>query len=383
MGSSAADGDGARHGARRRVDARRTHRAGPLPPTRRSPSRLQIAAALEAAHEHGIVHRDLKPANIKLKPDGTVKVLDFGIAKALELRATSGPRRAALTTPAMTEAGLVLGTAAYMAPEQARGKSVDKRADIWAFGCVLYEMLTGKAAFLGDDVTTTLARVLEREPDLQPLPAGLAPAVRRTLELCLEKDVEEAHRGHPRRAACARGRVRESRRGAPAAPALWRRALPFAAALVVGVLHRRRLCCWSSREPRRRRAGGRTLPVTRFVITPPATAPLANLGGFDVMISPDGKRLVYFAQNPTSGDSRSMCASSTGSRRGRSRERRSQTPSATHEPVLLGRRQLGSVSARPIAGVVRVPVDGAPPLEMPSTRRPDFPRRRVGRATTR
>jgi len=162
---------------------------GRLPPSEALAVATQIAAALEAAHEQGIVHRDLKPANIKLKPDGTVKVLDFGIAKALDLRATSGPRPPALTTPAMTEAGLVLGTAAYMSPEQARGKPVDKRADIWAFGCVLYEMLTGKPAFLGDDMTTTLARVLEREPDLKPLPARLAPALRRTLELCLQKDV--------------------------------------------------------------------------------------------------------------------------------------------------------------------------------------------------
>ena len=119
---------------------------GPLPSSEALNVAMQIAAALEAAHERGIVHRDLKPANIKLKGEGTVKVLDFGLAKALDLRATSGPPPQDLTAPAMTEAGVVLGTAAYMSPEQARGKPVDKRADIWAFGCVLYEMLTGKAA---------------------------------------------------------------------------------------------------------------------------------------------------------------------------------------------------------------------------------------------
>jgi serine/threonine protein kinase len=118
---------------------------GPLPPEEALGIAMQIADALEAAHGRGIVHRDLKPANIKLRSDGTVKVLDFGIAKALETRAgMSGPQAPSLTTPAMTQAGILLGTAAYMSPEQARGKAVDQRADIWAFGCVLYEMLTGR-----------------------------------------------------------------------------------------------------------------------------------------------------------------------------------------------------------------------------------------------
>jgi eukaryotic-like serine/threonine-protein kinase len=162
---------------------------GPLPPDEAIGIALQICAALEAAHEKGIVHRDLKPANIKLRPDGTVKVLDFGIAKALEAPAgASGPHSPALTTPAMTTSGVILGTAAYMSPEQARGKTVDERADIWAFGCVLFEMLTGQPGFGGEDVTTTLARVLEREVDLRTLPATLSPAVRHTLNLCLRKD---------------------------------------------------------------------------------------------------------------------------------------------------------------------------------------------------
>src|SRR5262245_17474801 len=164
---------------------------GPIPVAEALRIANQIADALEAAHERAIVHRDLKPANVKIKPDGTVKVLDFGIAKALDPRFVTGPGPAALTTPAMTEAGMILGTAAYMSPEQARGKFVDQRTDIWAFGCVLYEMLTGKPAFLGEDVTSTLARVLETPAKLDELPSGVPPAVRRTLELCLEKDARK------------------------------------------------------------------------------------------------------------------------------------------------------------------------------------------------
>jgi serine/threonine-protein kinase len=160
---------------------------GKLPPGEALEIAAQIAAALEAAHAHGIVHRDLKPGNVKITTDGTVKLLDFGLAKALD-GPLATPQGSTLTTPAVTQAGVVLGTAAYMSPEQARGKTADERADIWAFGCVLYEMLAGRSPFLSDDVTTTLARVLERDPDLGGLPDTTAPAVRRTIELCLQKD---------------------------------------------------------------------------------------------------------------------------------------------------------------------------------------------------
>jgi Tol biopolymer transport system component len=162
---------------------------GPLPPDEALSIALQITEGLEAAHERGIVHRDLKPANVKLRADGTVKILDFGIAKALDSgTADSGPVAPSLTTPAMTQAGMILGTAAYMSPEQARGKHVDRRADIWAFGCVLYEMLTGQPAFGGEDVPITLARVLAYDADMTTMPKAIAPGVRQTLELCLRKD---------------------------------------------------------------------------------------------------------------------------------------------------------------------------------------------------
>jgi serine/threonine-protein kinase len=156
----------------------------------------QIAEALKAAHEQGIIHRDLKPANIKVRDDATVKVLDFGLAKALE--SSSLPRMdlansPTITSPAMmTGVGTILGTAAYMSPEQAKGRPADKRSDIWAFGCVVYEMLTGRRAFEAEDVSDTLANVLKSEPDWAVLPATLTPSVRTLLTLCLTKD--RAHR---------------------------------------------------------------------------------------------------------------------------------------------------------------------------------------------
>jgi eukaryotic-like serine/threonine-protein kinase len=169
--------------------------AGPIPLAEALPIATQIAEALETAHELGIVHRDLKPANIKLRPDGTVKVLDFGLAKMVEIGA-GGAGRAGGEMPAnsptiplaATQAGMILGTASYMAPEQARGRVVDKRADVWAFGVVLYEMLTGAPAFPGDDVSDTLATVLKFDPDWSKLPADTPPSIRRLLKRCLTKD---------------------------------------------------------------------------------------------------------------------------------------------------------------------------------------------------
>jgi serine/threonine-protein kinase len=186
-----------RHIIRQSPHGRHTWRyriaAGQLPLDEIVPVARQIADALEAAHEHGVIHRDLKPANIKVRPDGTVKVLDFGLAKALEISSESGvahelSHSPTITSPAMTRAGVVLGTAAYMSPEQARGRPPDRRNDVWAFGCVLFEMLTGRRAFGAAEVSDVLADVLRADPDWKALPPTTPASVRRLLRRCLEKD---------------------------------------------------------------------------------------------------------------------------------------------------------------------------------------------------
>jgi Tol biopolymer transport system component/predicted Ser/Thr protein kinase len=201
----------------------------------------QIADALEGAHELGIIHRDLKPANIKVRPDGTVKVLDFGLAKALERDpiASHVSNSPTVTSPAMTELGVILGTASYMAPEQAKGRPIDRRADIWAFGCVLYEMLTGRRPFEGADVTDTLATILKTDPDWSRLPGDLPSSLRRMLRRCLEKD--------PRKRLSAIGDARlELEERDDAAPLLrprqsswertaWIAAIVFAAAVGIAI----------------------------------------------------------------------------------------------------------------------------------------------------
>jgi len=267
-------------------------KAGPIPVDEAVRIARQIADALEYAHERGIIHRDLKPANVKVSADDTVKVLDFGLAKALESDIASIDISTSPTISRMaTMQGVLLGTAAYMAPEQAKAKPVDRRADIWSFGCVLYEMLTGKVAFPGDSVTDTLAGVIRAEPDWSQLPSATPIRVRVLLQRCLQKDpkqrlqaigdariaLDEVLSGAPEQSSAAAVSV--------SAP-LWRRALPWAVTALtlitlapVAFLHFREVPP-APAEP------------VRFQIPPQEKMTLAaGLGG----LSFDGRQLVFAA----------------------------------------------------------------------------------------
>jgi serine/threonine-protein kinase len=265
---------------------------GPIPLDEALPIAKQIAEALEAAHEQGIIHRDLKPANIKVRPDGTVKVLDFGLAKALDPHGSSGTGATMSPTLSIhaTHAGIILGTAAYMAPEQARGKAVDKRTDIWAFGVTVFETLTGQRVFEGETISDVLAKVIEREPDWETLPPQTPAAVRRLLALCVKKDPK----GRLRDVGEARRQIEEVLAGASDAPSppasravpWWRAAAPWLFAAGFGVVT---LVMWVRSPTRSTRFSLRLrTDVGANVTLPTATySPMA--------LSPNGDVLVFAA----------------------------------------------------------------------------------------
>jgi serine/threonine-protein kinase len=281
---------------------------GPVPVDEALPIARQICEAFEAAHEHGIIHRDLKPANIKITPDGVVKVLDFGLAKLNapnDSNASNDPNALSMsptiTSPAMmTGVGVLLGTAAYMSPEQAKGRPADKRSDIWAFGCVLYEMLTGQRPFDGEDITDVMVAVLSKEPDWSALPASVPASIRALLRRCLEKDRRKRVGGIAAALfaldehASLSGSVAAS--APPLAPRpLWRRiaALTVGALVVAAVAG---TAVWFAMRP------PDPVPprVSRLPLAPSGAAAL-NINGInrDLAITPDGSRVVYVGNRGT------------------------------------------------------------------------------------
>ncbi len=284
---------------------------GPIPLDEALPIAKQIVEALEAAHEAGVIHRDLKPANIKVRPDGTVKVLDFGLAKAFQTNTTdpSGPDSA--TVSAATEIGRVFGTVPYMSPEQAQGKVVDKRADVWAFGAVLFEMLTGTRPFVGDTVVETLVRVIDHEPDWTTLPDSVPPVLGTFLRRCLQKDLKKRVRDIGDMGLAMEGafEVPLSSRGegsvagsTPSRPVALVATAAVVAGLVVGVLTGR---AWFGGlsdvpsqgiarltvtiAPEQHLSGGLALEEAEFARQRPSRT--------SFVLSPDGRELVYSASS--------------------------------------------------------------------------------------
>ena len=273
---------------------------GPLPVDKALEICGQIAEGVEAAHEKGVIHRDLKPANVKITPEGKVKILDFGLAKALEeeMPVTDISQSPTLTEE-MTRAGVILGTAAYMSPEQARGKPVDKKADIFAFGCVLYELLTAKKAFGGETVTDTLAKILEGESQWEMLPRSLPSTIRFLLSRCMQKEPGK----RLQHIDGARILIEEALAGAATASAIglsiagqqsrWKQTLTLGlvglAGIAIGV------AIWSLMSPTPTTSTPTPQPVLRSMVALPTDVRMANLDRPAVALSPDGTQLAYIA----------------------------------------------------------------------------------------
>ncbi len=265
---------------------------GPLPIAEAVRIARQIADALEAAHERGIVHRDLKPQNIKVKPDSTVKVLDFGLAKgAMAAANDAGVSPTATASIDRTREGTILGTTRYMSPEQSRGHAVDKRTDIWAFGCVLYEMLTGRPLFAGETTSDTLAAVLKQEPDWQALPADTPPGIRSLLRRCLKKALVDRLHDIADARIEIQETIAEPAAMTPTSPvphaARWTRIVPWAVA--AGSVAMALLLV----QQGSRRTGSPAGPVTRLDLDLPAGVELVTVYPPAMVLSPDGTRIAF------------------------------------------------------------------------------------------
>ena len=287
---------------------------GPIPIEEALPIATQIAEALEAAHEQGVIHRDLKPANIKVRADATVKVLDFGLAKAFQTEASDPNMSLSPTislTAAATQMGMVIGTAAYMSPEQAKGKPVGKQADVWAFGAVLYEMLTGRRPFAGTDVSDTLAMVLMKDVDWSALPAETPASARTLLTRCLARDPKQRIRDIGDAQLAMTGAFETtvpetsvSTEVPPPRP--WQQPIPLALA-AVALLVTGGLLSWAVTRPPAAAAPG----LVRFTIDPPETEPL-NVGSAlsNLAISRDGTMVVYSSRQPDAPEGQLVVRSS-------------------------------------------------------------------------